>query len=427
MSRVLTDSALARQLTGPDLGVTARAAPYRVTLALAVLACAAAPAYTVRWHIGFYPTTLLEVLIVVTVAAYAVETVRTRAGIPWRSPYTLAAALLLVAGLISILVSPDRRGALGLYRAYLLEPVVFFLVVSAAVRSATGGYLVLGGLAVGGLAAGLANSVVVLAAVRAHTLDLAVAPPVVIYNTANAVALYLVPLIAVAGAVLLHGHRGRLRLAAGAFVVLAGFATLLSFSRGGYAALVVIAVALALSHRWRWWLLGGVLVAAIVAVRLPFVATRIAHQLNASDPNNSLISRVKLWQATLQLLRDHPVLGSGLSGFSRTIGAYRGGVYEEQLIYPHNIVLNFWVETGLLGLVAFAWLLVQAVRTALRGWRECVAAWRPIELGIAIAVVAIVVHGMVDVPYWKNDLSLELWTLLALSWAGLRVGRAERA
>jgi len=34
-----------------------------------------------------------------------------------------------------------------------------------------------------------------------------------------------------------------------------------------------------------------------------------------------------------------------------------------------------------------------------------------------------VVHGLVDVPYWKNDLSLEFWVLLALSWAGRHVVR----
>ena len=423
MTRVLTESALARETTRPGTRDEARTAPYRVTLALAVLTCAAAPTYAItRWHVGFYPTTLLEIMIGLTIVAYAVETVRAGAGIAWRSPYTLPAALFLLAGAIATVVSPDRRGALGLYRAYLLEPIVFFFVVAVAVRGAGAAYLVLAGLAVGGLAAGLANTAVVLQAIRAHTLDLAGAPPVVIYNTANAVALYLVPLIAIGGSLLLHGQRTWVRAAAGAFVALAGVVTLLTFSRGGYAAVAVIAVALALSHRWRWWLLGGVAVVAAVMLEVPAIANRIAHQLNAADPNNSLVSRVKLWQATLHLLRDHPILGSGLNGFSRTIGAYRGGVYEENLIYPHNIVLNFWVETGLLGLVAFAWLLVQTVRTGLRGWRACVPAWRPIELGIAIAMLAIVVHGLVDVPYWKNDLSLEFWTLLALTWSGLQFG-----
>jgi O-antigen ligase len=410
---------------GEGLGVGT--SPFRASLGLAVLTAAAAPAYVVRWHVGPLPTTLLEALIGLTVLAFVVESARAGVGLAWRTPYTYAAALFLLAGLVAVVVAPDRRAAVGLYRAYLLEPVAFFFVLGEVVRTARAAYVTLAGLALGGLAAGLANSAVVLAAWYAHHLNVAVAPPVVIYNTANAVALYLVPLIAVAAAVALHAQDRLLRALAVAFVAVAGASTLLSFSRGGYAALAVIAVGLALTHRRHWYLLAAAAAVAIVLFKVPPIATRLGHELNASDPNNSLVSRVKLWEATLRMLRDHPVLGTGLSGFSRSIGPYRGGVYSESLIYPHNILLNFWTETGLLGVVAFGWLLVQGVRTTWRGWREGAGEWRPLQLGVLLALVAIVVHGLVDVPYWKNDLALELWALLGLSWAGLRWGRRQPA
>jgi len=426
MACVLTGSTLTtQQRLASDRAATART-PYRVTLFLAALTCMAAPAYAfTRWHIGLYPTTLLEVLIVLTVVVFLAESVITSTAIAWRTPFTYPAALLLVAGLVAVAISPDRRGGIGLYRAYLLEPIAFFFVLGAVVRRIEVALLVTGGLAVGGLAVGSANSAVVLGAIRAHSLNLAVAPPVVIYNTPNAVALYLVPLIAVAASLAVHERRTALRLGSGAFAIVAGVSTLLSFSRGGYAALAVVAVTLALSHRWRWWLVGGLAAALVLLIRAPLIGTRLAHELNSTDPNNSLVSRIKLWQATLHMLRDHPVLGTGLSGFARSIGPYRGGVYEEQLIYPHNIILNFWTETGLLGLAAFTWLMIQAIRTALRGWKECLGEWRPLQLGVALAMAAVVVHGLVDVPYWKNDLCLECWTLLGLSWAGLRWGTVE--
>ena len=40
-----------------------------------------------------------------------------------------------------------------------------------------------------------------------------------------------------------------------------------------------------------------------------------------------------------------------------------------QVIYPHNLLLNFWVATGVLGVVAFVVLLIQAFRITWRGWR----------------------------------------------------------
>jgi O-antigen ligase len=409
---------------GARLG--AGSSPYPVSLGLTALTAAAAPAYVVRWHVGPFPTTLLEALIGLTVLAFVLESARAGVRLAWRTPYTYAAALFLVAGLVAVLVAPDRRAAAGLYRAYLLEPVAFFYVAGEVLRTAGAAYLLLGGLGLGGLGAGLANSAVVLAAAEHHRLNLAVAAPVVIYNTANAVGLYLVPLIAVSSALALHLRNGPVRLAAILFTAVAGASTLLSFSRGGYAALVAVAIGLALSHRRRWYLLGAEAAIAAVMVEVPPIANRLSHQFNATDPNNSLVSRVKLWEATLRMLRDHPVLGTGLSGFARSIGPYRGGVYSEALIYPHNILLNFWTETGLLGVVAFGWLLVQGFRSTLRGWRECLDGWRPLQLGVLLALVAIVVHGMVDVPYWKNDLSFEFWALLGLSWAGLRWGRAPR-
>ena len=51
------------------------------------------------------------------------------------------------------------------------------------------------------------------------------------------------------------------------------------------------------------------------------------------------------------------------------------------------------------------------------GWRSAPAEWKYIHLGVLLALSAVVVHGLVDVPYLKNDLSLEFWSLLCLSFA----------
>ena len=78
---------------------------YRVSLVLAALTCALAPLYTIRWHVGFYPTTLLEAGIVVTLVAFAVETVQGPRNLDWWSPFTLPAGLFLIAGAISVVAA----------------------------------------------------------------------------------------------------------------------------------------------------------------------------------------------------------------------------------------------------------------------------------------------------------------------------------
>jgi O-antigen ligase len=373
------------------------------------------------------PTTLLETAILLTIAIFAVESWRQRVRLEWRTAFTVPALLFILAGAISIAVAVDHRAALGLYRAYILEPIAFFLVVGTVVRRWPAARLILAGLAISAIAVAVPNAFVILQAIRHQSLNVAVAPPVVIYQTANAIALLLVPLIAVAAAIAVYARDIRDRWASGIFLLIAVPATILSFSRGGYVALVVIGLLLAVTHRARIWLVPLLLLAAVAVSRIPPVASRLGHEVNLADPNNSLVQRFRLWGATLRMLRDHLLFGTGLSGFKHGIEPYRSGIYVEDLIYPHNLLLNFWTETGLLGLFAFAWIYVQAIRVAWDGWRTGATAWRPLQFGVLLMLVAVVVHGLVDVPYWKNDLSLEFWVLLGLSWAGRRWAAVEHS
>ncbi len=387
---------------------------YGVTSALSVATCALVPAYVVRWHVGPLPTTLLENAILLTVAAFVVESVRDKSLPIWRVPVTIPAILFLVAGAISIAVAPDHRAALGLFRAYFIEPIAFGLILVTTISTPRRALMVIAGLALGGVVAGSANAAVVLNALRHHSYDIVNTPPVVIYNTANAVALYLVPLIAISSAIALHWPGRRERIVAAGFSVVSVICVLLSFSRGGYLALAAVALGLALSHRWRWFLIAGGLVVGVILMQIPVIASRVRTDIDPSNPHNTLVGRFHLWSVTLHMLRDHPLFGAGLSGFSTTIGPYWNPTNIDRFTYPHNIVLNFWTETGILGVIAFGWILVVGFRHAWVGWRHASPEWRVINLGVLLALLAVVVHGLVDVPYWKNDLSLEFWVLLSL-------------
>lgn len=369
----------------------------------------------IRWHVGPLPTTLLENAILITVAAFAIESIRQRTVPLWRSAVLIPAAVFLVAGAISVVVAPDHRAALGLYRAYLLEPMAFAVVLLNVITSPRRALTLVAGLAVGGAIAGAANAVVVLDALRHHRYDVVNTPPVVIYNTANAVALFLVPLVAMAGAVALHWPSRRERMVAGIFAVVAAACVILSFSRGGYLALAVVGAGLALSHRRRWLLIGAGIVVGAALMAIPTLRHRVLTEVDLSNGHNTLVGRFHLWSVTLQMLRDHPIFGAGLSGFSTVIAPYWNPTNIDRFTYPHNIVLNFWTETGLLGVFSFFAILVVGFVSAWRGYRHGSGEWAVINLGVLLALVGIVVHGLVDVPYWKNDLSLEFWALLSLT------------
>ena len=335
----------------------------------------------------------------------------------WQTRVTLPALVFLIAGAISVIVPEDHRAAAGLFRAYMVEPIAFGLVLINAITTPRRALAIVGGLAIAGAIAGLANAGVVITALLHHTYDVVQTPPVVIYNTANATALYLVPVIAFASSVAMHWPGRSERLIATGFVAMGLFGVVLSFSRGGFLAVAVVAIALALTHRKRWLLLPLGAVAGATLLLVPVLRRRIETEINLSDPHNTLVGRSHLWEAALQMLRDHPVFGAGLSGFATAIAPYWNAGHPDRFTYPHNIVLNFWTETGLLGLAAFASILGAGFAQAWSGWRRSSSEWRVIHLGVLLALVAVVVHGLVDVPYWKNDLSLEFWALIALTFA----------
>ncbi|MBO0730395.1 MAG: hypothetical protein J2P57_14135, partial [Acidimicrobiaceae bacterium] len=116
--------------TGQEVRTDVRGLPYPATSALLVITAALAPAYLVRWRIGWYPTTALEIAILVTVATFAVESL-SRWELPawWSAPLTIPTLVFLVSGAVAVLHSPLRISALGLYRAYVVEPVAIAVVI----------------------------------------------------------------------------------------------------------------------------------------------------------------------------------------------------------------------------------------------------------------------------------------------------------
>ena len=395
--------------------------PFRSTTAFCALACALAPAYTIRWHVGFYPTTLLELGILVAVGSFVVECFRGRSPVIWRNPILIPSLLFIVAGAISVLDAPNRVAGLGLYRAYLLEPIAFGTVLLNALRTPSRALLLVGGLIAGATVAGLANSAVVLAGLAEHTYEVTQSPPVVIYQTANAVALFVVPLVAMAGALALHG-RGPARTIGAAFFAVGSVVTLLSFSRGGYLAYAAVVLGLAISHRRRLTMLGLALAGAAALALIPPIRTRVLIETQ-NVYGNTVISRLDLWTATVALLRRHPLTGAGLSGFPTGVAPFFSHLHTPAtFVDPHNIVLNFWVETGLLGVISIAWIIGSGIAVSSHGWRFGSPAWGPFHLGVVLALTAVIVHGLVDVPYFKNDLAFEFWALLGVSLAGLQWG-----
>ena len=382
------------------------------------LTAAALPAYVLRGHLlGRLPFTGLEVVLGLTVVAFIVESALQRRMPRLDTPFSVIMGVVLLATVIGIAASPDHRAALGIAKAYIVEPMVLFLVAVNVLRSSWDWERVVYGFYVSGLVVAVSQVVALAEAVSSRSVNLNVAPPTPtwLWSNNNFGGIFLDPLVGLALGLALFGGV-RYRQLHWAALVLLGLGDVLTLSRGSWLALVVLALVAAALHPRRRLLLSLCLVALVVAVVLPPIRHRITNELNTSNPANSLVTRDRLWHATIDLIESHPFTGSGLAGYQKAIGPYRVQVHDPSTqthVYPDQLELDFWVELGVLGFVAllafFAELLRYLAPAVRAGPRE-----HPWAVALTLAWVAIIVHGLLDSPYWKNDLAGEWWLLAAL-------------
>lgn len=360
------------------------------------LLAAALPSYLLRFEIANVPMTLLEVFILTFVAVWAMKTKPTlRSLVP--NGWTVPIALLLLAATVGVVVSSDRLGALGVWKAYFVEPILLFLAVS---RMEKPHEPIFRGLAAGGL-------FVATVAILQRVTGLGIPVPwdvegrvTSVFPYPNAVGLLLGPVIVIAVA---SWKRSRLFQAA---AVLCSVAIVLSQSEAAVVAvLATLFVAAIVTKRTRKAALAVAVVATVLIAASPFRQTAI-DKLSFRDYSGNV--RRSQWEETINMLADRPVFGAGLNGYQTALAPYHTHPEYEIFQYPHQIVLNVWTELGLLGLVAFVLLAVHAV---------CRTPAFRLSDPSALALLVLVetdIHGLADVPYFKNDLSAMTWLLIAV-------------
>jgi O-antigen ligase len=180
-----------------------------------------------------------------------------------------------------------------------------------------------------------------------------------------------------------------------------------SYSEGAWVALLVGALVATLLLGYKKIAIGLVVLSLLGAIVFAPLRQNLLFQ------NQSGQNRLTIWKYTWNYLskdKTNFIFGAGTRQFFTKIQKPVNNFKKiEPLIYPHNIFLNFWSEIGLLGMLAFAGLYGLAVRTAWGIYK------RDKFLGIALLVglVVYLVHGLVDVPYFKNDLAFLWWIYLA--------------
>ncbi len=135
--------------------------------------------------------------------------------------------------------------------------------------------------------------------------------------------------------------------------------------------------------------------------------------------------RLMTWASAWEIIQSHPLLGLGLDQFNRVYQQVMHpslvGTTEQYISHPHNLLFDLWLRVGVLGIVAFAWLLGRFFRRVggvlFLGKGAALALDSRVRLlyaGAGAAMLASIVHGMVDNWYFVPDLAMAFWLLVAV-------------
>ena len=228
-----------------------------------------------------------------------------------------------------------------------------------------------------------------------------------VYGSPNNLALVLGRVLPVMLAMVLAGPAGWRRCAYALGAVPVALCLFLTFSRGAWLLGVpaaMLALALLAGRRARLVVLGILGVGALGT--LPFLGT--ARLLSFFSGQGTALLRLKLWEASWDMVRDHPLWGVGLDNFLYQYGRYirPEAMSEPYLSHPHNVVLDFWLRLGLPGLLAFMWLVVCFASRALRLWRrQADGPLRAVTIGLVAAVADMLAHGLIDSAFFVVELA----------------------
>ncbi len=76
------------------------------------------------------------------------------------------------------------------------------------------------------------------------------------------------------------------------------------------------------------------------------------------DKDGPALARLEAVKLSLEIIKSHPILGVGFGGFNSEFWNYE---IQKLIKYPHNIILEYLVETGLTGFLFFLILFVKII------------------------------------------------------------------
>jgi O-antigen ligase len=176
-----------------------------------------------------------------------------------------------------------------------------------------------------------------------------------------------------------------------------------SASRGGFVAFAGSMAALPFtSRRWR---AASVVVLLVVVLGLPWVG--LGEIVRGFESRGIQSSRIDLWRDMLPMFPSFPLFGSGFNAFGTAYAPFQRiwrGIFIGE---AHDEYLQVLFDTGILGALIFAVVLVRLFGAAVRAARRS-----PLGVGLLGSLLALAFHALVDFN-WQVPANAATYVALA--------------
>lgn len=339
-----------------------------------------------------------------------------------RTPFDLLVVLLVIISAASIWGAPDREYSIYNYYHLMGRYVLLYYLVINNIRSLAAVRRLMFTLLVSACFVAVYGFYQYIYGVDIsafHWVDSKQFPDLkmrvfsTLYNP-NLLAGFLVTIMAIAGGLGLSDCRLKAKLIFFGLIMVMGVCLVLTYSRGAWLSLLAAFVTFGiLYNRKLLWLL--VLVPAVMLLGHDVFLERMLSIINPTDTSTTV--RLALWQSTLTMIHDHPLLGIGWGSYLLVYPHYNFFVHNcgTKIVHAHNMYLHIAAEIGIPGLLVFLALLFGHIRYAYRLAVSITVSWGAgLMLGILAALLGITIGGFTDYVLFNIQMSMIFWLLNAV-------------
>ena len=196
------------------------------------------------------------------------------------------------------------------------------------------------------------------------------------------------------------------------------------------------------NRRTIYLILAGVVAVPFLPLVLPdSIVSRFTSIGNLADTSTSY--RVNIWRGSIRMLKDYWLCGIGVgeAPWYQVYPRYSLAAIESAP-HAHNLYLQVWIETGLIGILLLVFLLFVYFQYSFTFCRELsrthselagaadisvreTTAQRLEATAPMCGIVAVLVQGFTDYSWYNYRVYLMFWLVVGLGAACIRTTRAE--